>query len=281
MQIELKVDTHPSDRLTLKRRNQNDMQFKDYPAGPLFGNTDAGVFYRAVAQELALLNAQGHVVTYTDTDVNLDAAVEAGTESRTITAEITRIKIDTSANLKVIQGTTPRLVLHAADKRDLPKMISSVSGNTLTIGVEPIVLNNVSFGGIHISGMYMSSKISTVDVTLELPQLADIKIKGSGNVTYHGFKQESIEVDITGSGNVNMKGEANSIDVNISGSGEVDAVAVQAKKARLKLSGSGRVCVTASDSVKARLLGSGQIKIAGSPTHKDTDCTGSGSIKFI
>lgn len=67
MQIELKVDGHPSGRMTLKRRNQNDMGFQDYPpGGPLFGNDDAGKFYRAVAQELANLTSQGHDVQYHD-----------------------------------------------------------------------------------------------------------------------------------------------------------------------------------------------------------------------
>lgn len=48
------------------RKDQNSMMFNDYPAGPLFGNTNDGVFYRALAKEIASLNSQGHTVQYDD-----------------------------------------------------------------------------------------------------------------------------------------------------------------------------------------------------------------------
>lgn len=67
MQIELKVEYHLSGRFTLKRRDQNDMSFKDFPVGGLlFGNDNAAKFYRAVAQEIANLAREGHEVEYRD-----------------------------------------------------------------------------------------------------------------------------------------------------------------------------------------------------------------------
>ena len=65
MQIELKVDQHPSGRLTLTERTQLDMVPKDCD-GPLFGNADAGAFYKAVATKLHMLHKAGHDVTYED-----------------------------------------------------------------------------------------------------------------------------------------------------------------------------------------------------------------------
>lgn len=67
MQIELKVDSHPSGRLTLKHRDYRSESFSDYPAGsPLFGNENPAKFYRAVAREIADLTKQGHQVQYED-----------------------------------------------------------------------------------------------------------------------------------------------------------------------------------------------------------------------
>ena len=51
--------------------------------------------------------------------------------------------------------------------------------------------------------------------------------------------------------------------------------------AKLRVSGSGDIRATATDSVRARVSGSGKIKIAGNPSEKDTDVSGSGKIKFV
>lgn len=65
MQIDLKVSKHPSGRLTLTERTQLDIMPHDCD-GPLFGNTDAGAFYKAVALKLHSLHKAGHDVTYED-----------------------------------------------------------------------------------------------------------------------------------------------------------------------------------------------------------------------
>lgn len=65
MLIDLKVMRHPSGRLTLTKKEEGD-KFPEDCKGELFGNMDAGSFYRAVAQELHVLNRAGHNVTYSD-----------------------------------------------------------------------------------------------------------------------------------------------------------------------------------------------------------------------
>lgn len=65
MQIEVKVNKHPSGRHTLTERAQVEMTPRD-GVGELFGNADAGSFYRAVAQRLSVLHHEGHILTYHD-----------------------------------------------------------------------------------------------------------------------------------------------------------------------------------------------------------------------
>jgi len=65
MQIEYKVNKHPSGRHTLTERTQMDMTPKDC-GGDLFGNMDAGSFYKAVAARLYEAHVAGHEITYTD-----------------------------------------------------------------------------------------------------------------------------------------------------------------------------------------------------------------------
>lgn len=65
MQVELKVRFHPSGRYTLMERSENEIQPRDC-TGPLFGNDDAGTFYKAVALKLAQHVARGDEVSYAD-----------------------------------------------------------------------------------------------------------------------------------------------------------------------------------------------------------------------
>ena len=104
--------------------------------------------------------------------------------------------------------------------------------------------------------------------------------KGAGKVTYHGFTQDELNIDITGSGDVDLEGKAERLEAEISGSGEVSAYKLTAKTARLRVSGSGDIRATVTQSVRARVSGSGKIKISGNPAERDTDVSGSGKIKF-
>jgi hypothetical protein len=65
MQFTLKVHRHPSGRHTLTEQTQLEMTEQDCK-GDLFGNLDAGEFYRAVAMRLNELHNQDHVVNYID-----------------------------------------------------------------------------------------------------------------------------------------------------------------------------------------------------------------------
>jgi hypothetical protein len=66
MQIQLKVTHHGSGRYTLMRRDQNEISFSDVQDVGLFGNEDAGGFYKRVAALLGRLSAEGHVIDYDD-----------------------------------------------------------------------------------------------------------------------------------------------------------------------------------------------------------------------
>ncbi|HAS6685751.1 TPA: hypothetical protein I7272_25045 [Vibrio parahaemolyticus] len=63
--IELKVSHHPSGNRTLTESEDGSIPVDCQ--GDLFTNSDIGSFYRAVAQKIADLNAEGHLVAYQDT----------------------------------------------------------------------------------------------------------------------------------------------------------------------------------------------------------------------
>lgn len=65
--IELVVDHHPSDRFTLKEREEGHGMYRDL-TGALMGNGDRAAFYRAVAHEIGKRVAAGQHVTFKDVD---------------------------------------------------------------------------------------------------------------------------------------------------------------------------------------------------------------------
>lgn len=235
------------------------------------------------------------------------ANVEAGTEERQIAASIRNIKLDGCVNVVIVQGDKPGLTIRCEDKNYLSKVLTSASGNTLTIDNEPTLITQVggvtsifkravgSIAGGNIinrgptqiamgnGNIQISTNVfggSLAEVTVVLPEVSGVRIKGAGKVTYHGFTQDELNIDITGSGDVDLEGKAERLDAEISGSGEVSAYRLVVKTARLRVSGSGDIRATVTQSVKARVSGSGKIKISGNPQDRDTDVSGSGKIRF-
>ena len=65
--VEMQVDHHLSGRYTLKERSPGTVIWTDVNESVLLGNTDPGIFYRAVAKRMASHSSQGTVVvSYVD-----------------------------------------------------------------------------------------------------------------------------------------------------------------------------------------------------------------------
>ena len=219
--------------------------------------------------------------------------------------DVRQIKLDGAVNLVIVQGATPSITVKCEDKSYLAKVLTTVSGRVLTIDNEPTVISqvggittiikgavqqfsgsiggvsgrNIRIGGGNVCVTNIGSPMA--EVTVVLPEVTGLRVKGAGKVSYRGFRQEELGLEISGSGDVELEGAADRLEAEISGSGEVSAFGLSVKTAKLRVSGSGDIRATVTDSVRARVSGSGKIKIAGNPTEKDTDVSGSGKIKFV
>lgn len=231
---------------------------------------------------------------------------EPGSEVRPLSPDVRQIKLDGAVNLTIVQGPTPSLTIQCEDKSYLPKVLTTVSGRVLTIDTEPTFISqvggvttiikgavqqfhgsilggvsgrNIRIGGGNVCVTNIGSP--TAEVTVVLPEVTGLRVKGAGKITYRGFRQEELGLEISGSGDVELEGVADRLEAEISGSGEVSAFGLSVKTAKLRVSGSGDIRATVTNTVRARVSGSGKIKIAGNPTDKDTDVSGSGKIKFV
>jgi len=108
-----------------------------------------------------------------------------------------------------------------------------------------------------------------------------IRVSGSGDLVVNGGQASRLDVDVSGSGDVQFKGAAQDLSAGLSGNGEIATGAVT-RSLGVDISGSGDMTVlAASGTVRARISGSGALKIAGGHASTvDARISGSGDVDF-
>ena len=89
----------------------------------------------------------------------------------------------------------------------------------------------------------------------------DVKIAGSGTVMLANVTANEVKSDIAGSGDFSVTGTAESVEFDIAGSGDINALALIAKKGKVKIAGSGNVDCNVDNLIQT-IMGSGKVKNA-------------------
>jgi hypothetical protein len=225
-------------------------------------------------------------------------------ETRGIGKTVRAIDLSGPIDLTLRQGALPSMVVRG-EQRMLSKVDTSVGGDgTLHIGT---------------SGMLLYHR-QPLQVTLVLPSIEDISVRGSGESTINGFSGERIDLRLNGSGNVKFNGRfkevaaslqgsgelemnggsSDKVEVEVlgsgkmtvvgsarefkadqTGSGEINARHLNAEDATLKLMGSGDAALTARKMVSVTLRGSGDVVVYGGPSDRSVSRNGSGEVTFM
>lgn len=104
-----------------------------------------------------------------------------------------------------------------------------------------------------------------------------IAISGSGDINLD-FETDTMTAAVSGSGDMNLSGRTKDFETTITGSGNIEAYNLEADNVQATTSGSGDIKVTAREMLKARVSGSGDIGYRGNPKKVDTKTLGSGNI---
>ncbi len=107
-----------------------------------------------------------------------------------------------------------------------------------------------------------------------------MNIAGSGDIFCAQADFNSLSIDITGSGGVELGGKANDVKADISGSGDVMAKNMTANVLKVNIVGSGTVTADVSSALHADISGSGDVFYSGTAS-VETNVSGSGSVKKI
>jgi hypothetical protein len=135
-----------------------------------------------------------------------------------------------------------------------------------------------------------------VEVFLHTPVLKSIRLSGSGKVESGSFASEQVDLQISGSGNIdcgfvtghltanvsgsgnlNIAGVALSSNLKISGSGQIYAYNFSQKSCLANISGSGNIVTDVDENLEVRISGSGSFYYLGNPVIT-SHISGSGKV---
>jgi len=167
----------------------------------------------------------------------------------------------------------------------------SVSGSGDLIGESKIRTNDLDLS-VSGSGSMSLEAEARGDVQANVSGSGDMILKGhfeslesdvsgSGKVVLDAAIDNTADFGISGSGKIEARGEADKVKTNISGSGRVLAADLQTKRCEVRISGSGSVEINVAEELDANISGSGSVSYRGNPKKVNSHAAGSGKIRKI
>lgn len=171
-----------------------------------------------------------------------------------------RIHLNGAADLRIKVGEEQKVVVNSRE-RDLDNIETRVSRH----------------GTLIITEDNYHSRFQSI-IEIQIPQLTELVINGSGDADLDYGWGEQLEISIHGSGNVYAEGSVRELEISVYGSGDVDAHNLKAESAEVTIHGSGDVDVFAREKFIGNIFGSGDIDIDGDPESRTYNIHGSGDI---
>lgn len=115
-------------------------------------------------------------------------------------------------------------------------------------------------------------------IVMTAPDVRRFDLSGSQNLVIEGFKQDRLELDISGAAHVSAKGQAREAALDIAGSGDADLHELAVQDARIDISGSGHTRIGPKGTARVDVSGDGEVELTAKPQKLITDISGSGKV---
>lgn len=222
----------------------------------------------------------GFVVLIASCGKKVEGSGNLITQERTV-AQFTNIQADGSYNVVITQDTLQKVVVKT-DDNIMGDVKTEVNGNTLRIYFANHHRNyNPTFMTVYISSsliddVNLSGSGSISSTNQLITPSPKYTISGSGNVNM-SVQSQSVETNISGSGNIDLAGTAPTSQHTISGSGNISALGLASSNVTITISGSGDANVWADSTLNVTISGSGKVRYTGNPA-VTTQISGSGNV---
>lgn len=105
----------------------------------------------------------------------------------------------------------------------------------------------------------------------------ELKISGSGDMAL-SLDYKNLETTISGSGNIKLDGEVKKHEIEINGSGDINSSELTCDEVEVEINGSGDVKLNVVDALNVEVNGSGDVYYKGEPTEINSQFNGSGEL---
>ena len=193
--------------------------------------------------------------------------------------DFTGVELSMSGSVFIKQGPVQEVVIEAQQniideiERDVRNGVWEIETDGCVRDVNTfrvfITMPDISFLKISGSGEMVSENVL---------QVGDIEmnVSGSGDMDI-ALEADDIQSKISGSGAIRMEGIADEIDLEISGSGDYRAFNLESRIAFVEIRGSGDAEVFVTDELNVKISGSGDVRYKGNPS-LNVEISGSGEV---
>jgi len=219
------------------------------------------------------------------------AADQPVRQTRPITQTFGEVRLIGALDLKLTQSDAPSLVIEA-ERDQLPYVKTEVRDGVLTLRLEdefphrllgffsrrstPVAILSTRA----IDRLVAQGSGDVYAGTWNFPSTFEVRVDGSGDVSFDHLAAEQLTCSIAGSGQIEVAGSTAVQDIRISGSGSYHAARLKSQTASVSISGSGDAELWVERALDVRIAGSGEVGYYGSPTLKQS-VLGSGNVRSL
>jgi hypothetical protein len=196
--------------------------------------------------------------------------------------EFSEVSLSGIGNLYIEQGDEDSVIIEA-EENILPELTTTVQGKKLLIGVRTginviptqkinyyVTMKNIdSIRVLGAGNIYINDEIQADALHVDLT--------GFGSIKIDELKTKSLEILISGAGNIDIAGVADRQRIRISGAGKYEAGDLLSQDTDVIVSGLGGATVWVEDNLSVVISGGGNIDYYGNPQTKRT-ITGLGNM---
>ena len=208
--------------------------------------------------------------TFRDDDEDHTVRFERGDDGPPVTRQLAwtggdRLQIDIPGDVIYVQGPEASVVL--TGQKSMVDRVRLVDGRLAYDDDEGT--EHVVFGwNVH----------DRLKVVVTAPSVTAFALESSADLSIRDYDQPTLALTVSGSGDVDGAGRAQTATVDVSGSGDVDLYSLEATDADVDVSGSGDVRVAATGTAKVDISGSGDVDFARRPAKLEQNISGSGDL---
>jgi hypothetical protein len=115
-------------------------------------------------------------------------------------------------------------------------------------------------------------------IVITAPAVTHFDLRESGRLNIEGYKQDKLNLDISGSATVSARGETKGLQLSMSGSSETDLADLKLSDADVNIEGSGQATLAPTGAAIVDISGSGDVTLLTRPSKLESNVSGSGSI---